>query len=78
MGRAAVSNGKLLGAGTMAPTMDAAKQIIELTRSGFQFQTSVGVAPGQWDHIRAGDIVKSTGVRLERRDMASRSYVRPL
>ncbi|QDU76897.1 Mu-like prophage major head subunit gpT [Bremerella volcania] len=60
-GQASVANGKLLVAGTIAPTNEAAKQIIELARSGFQFQASVGVAPGESKRVRAGDIVEVNG-----------------
>lgn len=60
-GRASVTHGKLIVAGTIAPTTDAARQIIELARSGFQFQASVGVAPCEWERVRPGDIVDVNG-----------------
>ncbi len=60
-GRASVAHGKLLVAGTLAPTTEAARQILELARSGFQFQASVGVAPSAWDRIRAGELVEVNG-----------------
>ncbi|MCA9208137.1 MAG: Mu-like prophage major head subunit gpT family protein [Planctomycetales bacterium] len=60
-GRASVANGKLLVAGTIAPTTGAARQIIELARSGFQFQASVGVAPSEWERVRAGELVEVNG-----------------
>ncbi len=60
-GQASIADGKLLVAGTIAPTTNAARQIIELARSGFQFQASVGVAPGEWKRARAGDIVEVNG-----------------
>lgn len=60
-GRASVANGKLLVAGTIAPTTDAARQIIELARSGFQFQASVGVAPSQWKRIAASELIEVNG-----------------
>lgn len=60
-GRASVTHGKLVVAGTIAPTTDAARQIIELARNGFQFQASVGVAPSEWERVRPGDIVDVNG-----------------
>lgn len=60
-GRASVANGKLIVAGTIAPTTGAARQIIELARSGFQFQASVGVAPSEWKRVAAGDVVEVNG-----------------
>jgi hypothetical protein len=60
-GRGSVVQGKLLVAGTITPTTDAAKQIIELARSGFQFQASVGVTPNEWERIRAGEIIEVNG-----------------
>ena len=60
-GTAQVANGKLLVAGSIAPTTVAAKQIIELARSGFQFQASVGIAPSKWDRIQAGESVEVNG-----------------
>lgn len=62
--QASIVDGKLLVAGTIAPTTDAARQIIELARSGFQFQASVGVAPGEWKRVRAGDIVEVNGRKI--------------
>ena len=67
----------LLVAGTIAPTTEAARQIIELARSGFQFQASVGVAPSEWERVRAGDIVEVNGRTIKRRPAASRWCVRP-
>jgi len=60
-GQATVTNGKLLVAGAIAPTTQAAKQIIELARSGFQFQASVGVAPNKWERVRAGENIEVNG-----------------
>lgn len=60
-GRGSVVQGKLLVSGALTPTTDAAKQIIELARSGFQFQASVGVAPNEWERIRAGEIIEVNG-----------------
>ncbi len=60
-GRAAVANGKLVVSGTIAPSTEAAKQIIELARSGFLFQASVGVAPNEWERVRSGESVHANG-----------------
>ena len=60
-GRASVANGKLLVAGTVSPTTEAARQIIELARSGFAFQASVGVEPRDYQRIRPGELVEANG-----------------
>lgn len=60
-GRAAVANGKLVVSGTITPSTEAARQIIELARSGFLFQASVGVAPNEWERIRPGESVHANG-----------------
>ena len=60
-GRAMVTSGKLLVAGTIAPTTEAARQVLDLARSGFQFQASVGVAPGESEQVRAGATVQVNG-----------------
>lgn len=60
-GQATVTGNKLLVAGTIAQATDAARQIIELAKSGFQFQASVGVAPREWERVRGGELVEVNG-----------------
>jgi len=60
-GQARVASGKLVVAGTIATTTEAAKQIIELARAGFRFQASVGVSPTDYERIRPGDTVVANG-----------------
>lgn len=50
-GHAEVRDGKRYAIGTLVRTTDAARQIIELAKSGFAFQASVGVTP--LDHFRS-------------------------
>ncbi|HHM12062.1 MAG TPA: hypothetical protein ENJ16_00800, partial [Planctomycetaceae bacterium] len=67
-GQAAVREGKLIVAGTIARATDAARQIIELAKSGFQFQASVGVAPRRWQRVRAGELVEVNGRAIRATD----------
>jgi len=60
-GQAEVAGGKLIVAGTIAPTTEAARQIIELARAGFRFQASVGVSPTDYERIRPGDTIVANG-----------------
>lgn len=60
-GRAVVANGKLLVQGTITPSTEAARQVIELARSGFRFQASVGVTPIDQQRIRAGETITVNG-----------------
>jgi hypothetical protein len=64
-GRAVVANGRLLVQGTITPSTDAARQVIEFARSGFRFQASVGVAPTDFDRVRAGATVEVNGRMLK-------------
>lgn len=60
-GRASVRGGKLVVAGTIAPSSEAARQIIELAKTGFGFQASVGVSPTEYERIRPGETVEANG-----------------
>lgn len=60
-GRAAVHDGRLIVAGTIAPSSESARQIVELAKSGFQFQASVGVAPAEYERVRPGGKVAVNG-----------------
>ncbi len=60
-GQARVEGDRLIVAGTIAPTTEAARQIIDLARAGFRFHASVGVAPTDYERIRPGDIVVANG-----------------
>lgn len=60
-GRAVVAHGKLLVQGTITPSTEAARQVIDLARSGFRFQASVGVTPVEYDRVRAGETVEVNG-----------------
>ncbi len=60
-GRAVVANGKLLVQGTISPSTEAARQVIDLARSGFRFQASVGVTPVDYERVRAGETVEVNG-----------------
>lgn len=60
-GRAVVVNGKLLVQGTITPSTEAARQVIDLARNGFRFQASVGVTPVEYDRVRAGETVEVNG-----------------
>ena len=60
-GRARVESNRLVVAGTIAPTTEAARQIIDLARAGFRFQASVGVSPTDTERIRPGDTVVVNG-----------------
>jgi hypothetical protein len=60
-GKAVVANGKLLVQGTITPTTDAARQVVELAMSGFRFQASVGIAPIEYERVRAGETIEVNG-----------------
>ncbi len=60
-GKAVVANGKLLVQGTITPSTDAARQVVDLAKGGFRFQASVGVAPLEYDRVRAGELVEVNG-----------------
>lgn len=60
-GKAVVSGGRLLVQGTITPSTDAARQVVELARAGFRFQASVGVAPSDYERVRPGEQVQING-----------------
>lgn len=60
-GRAFVANGRLMVQGSLTPSTEASKQIIDLARSGFRFQASVGIVPTEYDRIRPGESVNVNG-----------------
>jgi len=60
-GQANVRDGKLLVNGTITPSTEAARQVVELAKSGFKFQASVGVAPSDYERVRAGETVQVNG-----------------
>ena len=60
-GQAEIRNGKLLVAGTIAEATDAARQIISLAKSGFQFQASVGVSPTKTERVESHQKVEVNG-----------------
>jgi phage head maturation protease len=60
-GQAVVAGGKLLVQGTITPSTDAARQVIDLAKNGFRFQASVGVAPSDYERVRAGETVQVNG-----------------
>jgi hypothetical protein len=64
-GKAVVANGRLLVQGTITPSTDAARQVVELAKGGFRFQASVGVAPLEYDRVRAGELVEVNGRALK-------------
>ncbi len=53
-GQARVEGGRLVVTGTIAPTTDAARQIVDLARAGFRLQASVGVSPRDYERVRPG------------------------
>ncbi|HED54349.1 MAG TPA: hypothetical protein ENJ00_09155, partial [Phycisphaerales bacterium] len=53
-GNAQVRDGKLLVEGVLSGAGDAARQIVEMSRGGFQFQASIGVVPVEHERIAPG------------------------
>ena len=64
-GRAAVASGRLLVQGTITPTTEAARQVIDLAKAGFRFQASVGIAPTKYERILPGQFVEVNGWPLK-------------
>lgn len=60
-GNASVTDGRLLVSGSITPTTEAARQIVDLARNGFRFQASVGVAPTDYDRVRPGETLQVNG-----------------
>ncbi len=63
-GTAEVRDGRLFVAGVVSGAGEAAQQIVEMARGGFQFQASVGVQPEEHERIRAGEKVMVNGRSL--------------
>jgi len=62
-GRASVAGGKLVVEGTLALATESARQILELARSGYRFQASVGVLPAE--HARMKEPLAVNGRTVE-------------
>ena len=60
-GKAVVANGKLLVQGSITPSTDAARQVVDLAKGGFRSQASVGVAPLEYECVRAGELIEVNG-----------------
>lgn len=63
-GTAEARDGRLLVSGVLSGAGEAAKQIVAMSRGGFQFQASVGVAPGEHERVRPGEAVEINGRML--------------
>ncbi len=63
-GNAQVRDGKLLVEGVLSGAGDAARQIVEMSRGGFQFQASVGVVPVEHERIAPGRSIEVNGRML--------------
>ncbi len=63
-GTAQVRDGKLYVAGAITDTTDAAKQVVDLARSGFAFGASVGVEPAEQIRVAPGEKVNVNGRSL--------------
>ncbi len=63
-GSAEVRDGRLLVQGIMSGASEAARQIIEMSHSGFAFQASVGVAPDEHERVRPNVKVEVNGRTL--------------
>jgi hypothetical protein len=60
-GKAIVATGKLLVQGTITPSTEASRQVIELARGGFRFQASVGLSPTNYERVRPNETVEVNG-----------------
>jgi len=63
-GSAEVRDGRLIVTGVMSGAGEAARQIVEMTTSGFSFQASVGVMPVEHERVQAGAKVQVNGRTL--------------
>ena len=63
-GNAEVRDGRLLVDGVMSGAGDAANQIVEMSRGGFAFEASVGVAPTEHERVRPNEKVEINGRTL--------------
>lgn len=64
-GVAAVQGGQLTVQGEIVAANDAAKRVIELSKSGFQFQASVGCEPLDLQPVGAGRSVSVNGRAIQ-------------
>lgn len=55
-GKPRIDGGKLFVEGTLAPSSEAAKQIIDLAKAGIEFQASVGVAPLKRSQVKSASV----------------------
>jgi hypothetical protein len=60
-GKAIVATGKLLVQGTITPSTEASRQVIELASGGFRFQASVGLSPTNYERVRPNETVEVNG-----------------
>ncbi len=60
-GQATVHDGRLIVAGAISPSSEAARQIIELAKGGFRFQASVGVTPTDYERVPPGKSIEANG-----------------
>jgi hypothetical protein len=63
-GEPAVVNGRLVVAGVVSGAGDAARQIVEMSRNGYAFQASVGVAPTEHERVKPNQAVEINGRSL--------------
>ena len=63
-GQAEVRDHTLLVQGTVSAATEAARQVVDLARSGFRFQASVGLEPGDTVRVSAGQAVQVNGRSL--------------
>ncbi|MCX7424385.1 MAG: hypothetical protein NTW96_01905 [Planctomycetia bacterium] len=60
-GEAHIASGTLLASGTLPPTTEAARQIVEMAKGGFKFGASVGVQIEKREFIASGQSVSVNG-----------------
>lgn len=63
-GEAHVQGDRLIVAGVMSGTSEAARHIVEMTAGGFAFQASVGVEPVEHERMKPGEKVRVNGRTL--------------
>ena len=64
-GSAAIAGGQLLVEGVIPPVTEAAKQTIDLAKSGFRFQASVGVDPVRRERLEPGAKATVNGKKIQ-------------
>jgi hypothetical protein len=64
-GQAEVRDGKLVVAGSVSATTEAAREIVEAAKNGFPWQASVGVQVIERRHVRAGERVEVNGREID-------------